>query len=148
MEKKPERLQKLISRCGGASRRKAEGLILEGRVKVNGATAKLGDSAILGRDAVTLDGELLHAPREKLYIALNKPRGYVTTLHDELGRRCVPGLLGDIEGRVYPVGRLDRESEGLLLLTDDGDFANAISHPKNHIAKIYRISVRPAVTEQ
>lgn len=147
MKKEPERLQKILSECGVASRRKAEELIREGHVKVNGRPAQVGQSAVLGRDVVTVDGEPLRAPKEKLYIALNKPRGYVTTLSDELGRKCVTELLEELGSRVYPVGRLDRESEGLLLLTDDGDFANAIMHPSRHVPKTYHVSVRPAVTE-
>lgn len=148
MEKKPERLQKMISQSGLASRRKAEEMIAGGRVRVNGAPAKLGDSAVPGRDKVTVDGKPLHLPKEKLYIALNKPRGYVTTMKDELGRRCVTELLKELSERVYPVGRLDKDSEGLLLLTDDGEFANAITHPAHHVPKVYRVSLRPGITEE
>lgn len=148
MEKQPERLQKILSQCGIASRRHAEELISAGRVSVNGRPAKLGDSAVPGKDRISLDGGPVRMPRERLYIAMNKPRGYVTTLQDELGRKTVVSLLEELHRRVYPVGRLDRESEGLLLLTDDGDFANAILHPRSHVPKVYRVSVRPEATEE
>ena len=141
-----ERLQKYLSACGVASRRRAEELIAGGHVQVNGATAVIGQSIRPGRDKVTVDGKSVRPPRHQVYIALNKPRGYVTTLHDELGRRCVTELLEGVEERVYPVGRLDRDSEGLLLLTDDGAFANFLTHPKNQVPKVYRVSVHPAVT--
>lgn len=147
MEKKEIRLQKLISECGAASRRKAEVLISEGRVKVNGVTAKTGQPVLPGRDRVTIDGVLLKKPREKTYIMLNKPRGYVTTLNDELSRKCVTDLIEGVGTRVFPVGRLDRDSEGLLLLTDDGEFANALAHPSQHVPKVYHVSVRPTITE-
>lgn len=141
------RLQKILAASGVASRRKAEELIAAGRVTVNGRVAHLGDSALPGKDKITLDGQLLGSGEKKIYLALHKPRGFVTTLHDERGRKCVAQLVADVGERVYPVGRLDKDSEGLLLLTNDGDFANRVSHPKRHVAKTYRVTVRPSVTE-
>jgi 23S rRNA pseudouridine2605 synthase len=146
LEIKQVRLQKYISDCGEASRRKAEELIAQGRVIVNGVAAKIGQSIVPGRDKVAIDGKVLRTPHGKTYIALNKPRGFVTTLNDELGRRCVTELLEGVSARVYPVGRLDMGSEGLLILTDDGEFANALAHPRNHVPKKYRVSVRPGIT--
>lgn len=144
------RLQKIISESGYCSRRKAEELIAEGRVKVNGRPCKLGDKADISKDIISIDGINLDTPvkRELVYYMLNKPRGYVTTTSDELERRCVMDLLEDIPERVFPIGRLDRNSEGLLLLTNDGDFANKIMHPSGHIAKTYRVTVRPDITEE
>lgn len=141
------RIQKYIAACGGASRRKAEKLIIGGKVTVNGHPAEIGMSVVPGKDKVVFDGVQLSMPRDKVYIALNKPRGYVTTMSDELGRRCITELIHDVETRVFPIGRLDRDSEGLLFLTDDGDFANALTHPSKHVPKIYHVSVRPAITE-
>ena len=136
------RIQKIIADAGYCSRRKAEELISKGRVKVNGRPIKLGDKAGF-KDLITIDGEKLFVPRRKnnIYIMMNKPRGYVTTMSDELDRRCVTDLLEDVGERVYPVGRLDRNSEGLLLFTNDGEFANSIMHPSRHIAKTYRVTV-------
>ncbi|HWB97111.1 MAG TPA: S4 domain-containing protein, partial [Bryobacteraceae bacterium] len=120
-----ERLQKILSRAGVASRRKAEQLILEGRVRVNGAVVtELGSKADLDRDHIKVDGHLLHNPRHLLYIAMNKPTSVVTTVQDPQRRTTVMDLLHGVRERVYPVGRLDYHSEGLLLLTNDGDFAN------------------------
>lgn len=141
------RLQKILAASGVASRRKAEEMIAAGRVTVNGRVAHLGDSALPGKDKVLLDGQPLGHSEKKLYLALHKPRGFVTTLHDERGRKCVAQLVEDVGERVYPVGRLDKDSEGLLLLTNDGDFANQVAHPKRHVAKTYRVTVRPSVTE-
>ncbi|MDE7121387.1 MAG: rRNA pseudouridine synthase, partial [Oscillospiraceae bacterium] len=120
-----------------------------GRVQKNGRPVKLGDKAS-PKDLLSVDGQKIAVPRKKnfRYIMLNKPRGYVTTVSDELDRRCVMDLLENIEERVYPIGRLDRNSEGLLLLTNDGRFANDIMHPSKHVAKTYRVTVRPSVTEQ
>ena len=148
MEPEQERIQKYISECGETSRRKAEKLIAQGRVTVNGTRARIGQSIAVGRDRVAIDGRVLSRPRAHSYIALNKPRGYVTTMDDEYGRRCVTELVEGVGERVYPVGRLDMGSEGLLLLTDDGVFANAMMHPKHHVPKVYRVSVRPAITGQ
>lgn len=148
MEKKEVRLQKLLSECGIASRRKAEEIIAQGRVKVNGTVAKVGDSVVPEKDRVTVDGKTLEYHNERVYIALNKPRGFVTTLEDELGRKCITELVNDIGERVYPVGRLDKDSEGLLLLTNDGEFTNAMTHPSHHVPKIYRVSVRPEINKE
>lgn len=141
------RLQKYIAACGVASRRKAEEMIINGSVKVNGHPAQIGMNVIPGKDSVTLNDVQLIIPHGKVYIALNKPRGYVTTMSDELGRKCITELIQDVDARVFPVGRLDKNSEGLLLLTDDGDFANALMHPSRHVPKIYHVSVRPAINE-
>ena len=132
-----ERLQKIISASGLMSRRAAEELIAAGRVSVNGVTAALGDKAEAGIDRILVDGKVLPSAGEKLYIMLNKPRGYVTTLSDEKGRPCITDLIKDVGKRVYPVGRLDMYSEGLLILTDDGDFANRLMHPSHEMTKTY-----------
>ena len=146
---KETRIQKMIADCGYCSRRKAETLISQGRVRLNGRPVKLGDKCGT-KDIITVDGERLYMPRKKnlVYIMLNKPRGYVTTVSDELERRCVMDLLDGVEERVYPVGRLDRNSEGLLLFTNDGDFANNIMHPSRHISKTYRVTVRPDISDE
>ena len=143
------RIQKILSDAGYCSRRKAEALIEQGRVQRNGRPVKLGDKA-LPKDLITVDGQRINVPKKKnlRYIMLHKPRGYVTTVSDELDRRCVMDLLDDIPERVYPIGRLDRNSEGLLLLTNDGSFANGIMHPSRHVTKTYRVTVRPSVTEE
>lgn len=143
------RIQKLIAESGYCSRRKAEELISAGVVQVNGRTASIGDKAGV-KDIITVDGERLPsvARRTKRYIMLHKPRGFVTTASDELGRRCVMDLLTDIPERLYPIGRLDRNSEGLLLFTNDGAFANMIMHPSRHIGKTYRVTVNSTVTEE
>ncbi|MBQ1535505.1 MAG: rRNA pseudouridine synthase [Ruminococcus sp.] len=144
------RIQKIIADSGLCSRRKAEELIEKGKVKVNGHPCKLGDKALPGKDMITVGGELITVDkRRKLYyIMLHKPRGYVTTTSDELGRKCVTELLENIPERVYPIGRLDKDSEGLLLFTNDGGFANDMMHPSRHISKTYRVTVRPDITEQ
>ena len=133
-----ERLQKILSARGVASRRKAEEWIAAGRVQINGTVAALGDSADPDLDAILLDGKPLPEAGSKVYILLHKPRGYVTTLSDEKGRKNVVELV-DCGTRVYPVGRLDMDSEGLLLLTNDGDFANAMMHPKHEVQKTYEV---------
>lgn len=142
------RIQKMIADSGYCSRRKAEEMISQGRIKLNGHPVKLGDKCGF-KDIITIDGERIVMPRKKnfIYIMLNKPRGYVTTVSDELERRCVMDLLEDVEERVYPVGRLDRNSEGLLLFTNDGEFANNIMHPSRHISKTYRVTVRPDIND-
>ena len=143
------RLQKLLAQAGVASRRKAEEMIAAGRVTVNGRPARLGDSALPGKDVVAVDGQRLDRPqKERVYLALHKPRGFVTTMEDERGRRCVAQLVAGVPQRVYPVGRLDKDSEGLLLMTNDGAFANAVAHPSTHVAKTYRVTLRPGVTEE
>ncbi len=132
-----ERLQKILSARGVASRRTAETMIAEGRVRVNGVTAVLGQSADPEFDEITVDGKLLPSAESYVYILLHKPRGYVTTLSDEKGRKTVAELVADCGVRVYPVGRLDLDSEGLLLLTNDGEFANRLMHPKHEVEKTY-----------
>lgn len=143
------RIQKIIAESGVCSRRKAEEYISAGRVKVNGRPCKLGDKALPGKDLITVDGEKVVVARKRdlYYIMLNKPRGYVTTMNDELDRKCVTELLEDFPERVYPVGRLDKNSEGLLLLTNDGNFANDIMHPSRHVSKTYRVTVRPDISD-
>lgn len=136
-----ERLQKILSAAGLASRRGAEKMIEEGRVTVNGVTAAVGQSADPERDLVCLDGKRVTVSGEKTYIMLNKPRGFVTTLRDEKGRRNVADLVRDAGKRLYPVGRLDMDSDGLLLMTDDGELANALMHPSHEIDKTYRTVV-------
>lgn len=143
-----ERLQKILSERGVASRRKAEELIEQGKVKVNGRRANLGDKADARRDIITVAGKRLAPPEEKRYILLHKPRGYITTMKDEQGRRCVEELVRDVGVRVFPCGRLDRESEGMLLLTNDGAFAQAIMHPSAHVEKHYRVTLRSRVTDE
>lgn len=148
MKIEPIRLQKYLSDCGVASRRKAEELIVNGQVKVNGRKVELGTKIVPGKDLVTVSGKAIKQNDEKVYIMLHKPRGYITTMSDEHDRKCVAQLVADVGVRVYPVGRLDRESEGLLLFTNDGEFANAITHPKKHIPKTYRVTIRPSITEE
>jgi 23S rRNA pseudouridine2605 synthase len=143
-----ERVQKLIAQAGIASRRKAEELIQQGRVTVNGRPIKLGDSARPNKDVIAVDGQRIASSSGKIYLALHKPRGFVTTMEDERGRKCVAQLVEDVPGRVYPVGRLDKDSEGLLIMTNDGNLANAVSHPKTHVAKTYRVTLRPGITEE
>lgn len=143
------RLQKLLALAGVASRRGAEELILAGKVKVNGRVAMLGDKADPKKDKITLAGERISAAGDDfVYIILHKPRGYVTTLKDELGRKCVAQLVKDIPARVYPVGRLDKDSEGLLIFTNDGEFANKIMHPAMKIPKTYRVTIRPDISDE
>jgi 23S rRNA pseudouridine2605 synthase len=139
-----ERLQKILSGAGICSRRAAETYITQGRVKVNGITANLGDSADVELDEILVDGRVLrkNGPRP-VYIMLNKPRGYVTTLSDEAGRKTVADLLGDVPERVYPVGRLDMHSEGLLILTNDGDLAHHLTHPSHEVYKEYLVKLSP-----
>lgn len=139
-----ERLQKILSGAGICSRRAAEIYITEGRVKVNGITANLGDSADLDQDEILVDGRRIgkKTPR-MMYIMLNKPRGYVTTLSDEAGRKTVADLIKDVPERVYPVGRLDMHSEGLLLLTNDGQLAYSLMHPSHEVYKEYLVKLTP-----
>ena len=136
-----ERLQKILSARGVASRRTAETWIQQGRVTVNGIPARLGDTADPEQDEILLDGKPLPQGQEPVYILLNKPRGYVTTLSDEQGRPNAAQLVADCGVRVYPVGRLDIDSEGLLLFTNDGAFANALMHPKHQVKKTYDVWV-------
>lgn len=137
-----ERLQKILSARGLASRRKAEEWIKEGRVACNGIVAALGDIADPDVDRITVDGKPLPEMREHVYLMLHKPRGYVTTLSDEMGRQNAAQLVEDCGIRVYPVGRLDMDSEGLLLFTNDGEFANTLMHPKHEVKKTYHAHVR------
>ena len=132
-----ERLQKILSSRGVCSRRKAEELIAAGRVSVNGITARVGDTADPETDEILLDGKTLPSGEKPVYIMLHKPRGFVTTLSDEKGRPTAAELVADCGARVYPVGRLDMDSEGLLLFTNDGDFANTLMHPKHEVEKTY-----------
>ena len=136
-----ERLQKILASRGVCSRRKAEELLTAGRVSVNGATASLGESADPEIDEILLDGKPLPSRSEYVYIMLNKPRGFVTTLSDEKGRKNTAQLVADCGVRVYPIGRLDMDSEGLLLFTNDGEFANSLMHPKHEVDKTYRVAV-------
>ncbi len=143
------RIQKIIADSGYCSRRRAEQYIQNGEVKVNGRPCSIGDKADPRNDLITVNGEKIRADGVTLrYIKLYKPRGYVTTMSDEQGRKTVTDLLDGIEERVYPIGRLDRTSEGLLLLTNDGAFANDIMHPTKHVAKTYRVTVAEKVTEE
>ena len=144
------RIQKIIAESGFCSRRKAEEYIAAGKVTVNGRVCTLGDKALPGKDLIAVDGVKLDQPKKRTlyYIMLHKPRGYVTTMSDELDRKCVTDLLQGVPERVYPVGRLDRNSEGLLLLTNDGAFANDIMHPSRHVSKTYRVTVRPDITDE
>ncbi len=142
------RLQKILSERGVASRRKAEELIAGGHVKVNGRVAGLGDKADDRKDVIHVRGKKLAAASAPVYIALHKPRGFITTMSDEHGRKCVEELVRSVGVTVFPVGRLDRESEGLLLMTNDGDFANAVTHPSTHIPKIYRVTLRKPMTDE
>ena len=136
-----ERLQKILASRGIASRRKAEEMIQQGRVTCNGQVARLGDSADPDVDEILLDGKPLPSRAGFVYIMLNKPRGFVTTLSDEKGRRNVAELVADCGTRVYPVGRLDMDSEGLLLFTNDGAFADRMMHPKHEVEKTYDVWV-------
>ena len=138
----PERIQKILSAHGIASRREAEKMILDGRVTVGGVPAELGQSAEIGIDEIAVDGVPLTANISPVYIMLNKPLGYVTTMSDEHGRKTVVELVSDVGARVYPVGRLDMDSEGLLLMTNDGSFANMVSHPSNNITKTYEVAIK------
>lgn len=142
------RLQKFLSEAGIASRRKAEEMIKNGAVKVNGITAQIGDTVDPKKDTVFVKGKKVIKQKTMRYILLNKPRGYVTTTDDDLGRKCVLELVKDVKERIYPVGRLDRVSEGALILTNDGAFANAMMHPSKHVPKTYRVTVRPEPTSE
>ena len=139
-----ERLQKILSAAGICSRRAAETYIKEGRVKVNGITANLGDRADLEQDEIVVNGRTIgKKARRMVYIMLNKPRGYVTTLSDEADRKTVADLIQDVPERVYPVGRLDMHSEGLLLLTNDGQLAHSLMHPSHEVYKEYLVKLTP-----
>ncbi|MBQ7377575.1 MAG: rRNA pseudouridine synthase [Clostridia bacterium] len=144
------RLQKYFTDCGVLSRRAAEHEIEDGNVTVNGKRARLGDKITPHRDTVLWNGQKILPParkQEHVYLMLNKPRGYVTTTSDPEGRKCVIDLLDGVEARVYPIGRLDKVSEGLLLLTNDGTLANLLTHPKHSIPKLYRVKVAEQVND-
>ncbi|MDD2309422.1 MAG: pseudouridine synthase [Desulfuromonadaceae bacterium] len=144
-----ERLQKIISAAGITSRRASEALILNGQVAVNGVVVtELGSKADPSKDSITVDGKVLKISAQRLYILLNKPPGYITALKDSQGRPLVTDLLKDVPERVYPVGRLDYNTEGLLLLTNDGEWANRLMHPSNEIEKEYHVRVRGKVLDQ
>ena len=136
-----ERLQKLISASGMMSRRAAEKLLSEGKVFVNGRRAELGEKADAETDTILVNGKKLKQSSDRVLIMLNKPAGYVTTLSDEKGRKTVADLVASVGTRLYPVGRLDLNSDGLLLMTNDGDLANALMHPSGEIEKVYRLTV-------
>ena len=144
------RIQKALADMGLCSRRQAEQIILEGRVKLNGHPVKLGDKMDMHEDVLSVDGRTIRPPKKKeyKYYMLHKPRGYITTTSDDRGRKTVMELIKDIPERVYPVGRLDKDSEGLLLFTNDGALANALTHPSHQVAKMYRVTVHPAATEE
>ncbi len=148
MNPKELRIQKYIAECGVCSRRKAEELIMSGKVKVNNSFATIGQKINPYKDKVFVNGKLIKKAKEKRYIMLHKPRGFVTTMSDEFDRKCITMLIQDIDERVYPVGRLDKNSEGLLLLTNDGEFANMMAHPRTHVPKTYRVIVRPPVSDE
>lgn len=136
-----ERIQKILSGAGVCSRRRAEEYLTAGRVRVNGRVAALGEKADPQRDRIEVDGVALSQPRRHTYLMLHKPRGYVTTLSDEKGRKTVAELVEDCGVRVWPVGRLDMDSEGLLLLTDDGALTHGLTHPSHEIQKEYHVLV-------
>lgn len=142
-----ERLQKILSKSGVCSRRKAEEYILDGRVAVNGKLAQLGDKASLDEDQITFDGEAVALVEKKMYLMLNKPKGYVTTLSDEKGRKTVWDLVQDCKFRVWPVGRLDLNSEGLLIMTNDGDLTHRLIHPSHLVDKEYFTWVKGDLTK-
>ena len=137
-----ERIQKIMASRGVASRRASEELILQGRVTCNGQVCGLGDRADPEKDTILVDGRPLPSTPDAIYILLHKPRGYVTTLSDEKGRKNVSQLVSDCPQRVYPVGRLDMDSEGLLLLTNDGEMANHLMHPSHVVDKVYQVWVQ------
>ena len=142
-----ERLQKILSHAGISSRRAAEELITAGRIAVNGrVVTELGTRADPGQDRITLDGKVVRSEAGRIYILLNKPVGYVTTLKDPQGRPVVTELLKGVKERVYPVGRLDYNTEGLLLLTNDGEMANSLAHPRHEVEKEYLVRVRGSVS--
>ncbi len=142
------RLQKFLADSGIASRRKSEELISQGRVRVNGRVSTLGDKVDPIRDNVQVRGKTVRNVSEKRYIMLNKPRGFVTTMNDEMERKCVAELVRDVPVRVVPVGRLDKNSEGLLIMTNDGELANRITHPSSHVNKTYRVTVNGKVSDE
>lgn len=147
---KTERIQKVMADAGLCSRRAAEELIKAGKVRLNGHPVHLGDKMDPTRDVLAVNGQRVELARGQkyVYLMLNKPRGYLSTAKDERGRKTIMELISDVPQRLYPVGRLDKDSEGLLLLTNDGAFANLITHPSHGIAKLYRTTVRPRASEE
>jgi len=143
-----ERLHKLIAAAGLASRRQAEGWIKSGRVQVNGRVASLGESADPEADRIEVDGRPIRARERKYYVLLNKPSGYVTTLHDPGGRPIVSELVRDIPARLHPVGRLDLTTEGLLLLTNDGELTQRLAHPRHEVDKTYLVRLRGCLSPE
>ncbi len=141
------RLQKYLAECGVASRRKSEELIEQGSVRVNGQVASIGDKINPKKDTVTVKGKKIVKSKTHTYVMLHKPRGFITTMSDERDRKCVAELIKDVPGRVYPIGRLDKDSEGMLLFTNDGEFANALTHPTRHVPKTYRVTVKSDVSQ-
>lgn len=149
MAEEDMRLQKLLSRAGIASRRKAEELMTEGRVKVNGKVCKeLGTKVDPATDKVEVDGKVVSLPQSHIYVLLNKPRGYITSLDDEKDRPIVTDLLPAKMPRIWPAGRLDWDSEGLLLMTDDGDLTHALTHPSHHVPKGYAVKVKGKIDDE
>ena len=144
------RLQKFMAEQGVASRRKCEEIIAQGKVKVNGHPAQIGDKINPFKDIVTVGKKKLVNQKNKkfTYIMLHKPRGYTSTVSDSHAKKTVMDLIPDVKERVYPVGRLDKDSEGLIILTNDGAFANALTHPSHEFAKVYRVTVRPKVNDE
>jgi len=142
------RIQKYLADCGVMSRRRAEQEISDGNVTVNGRPASIGQKIYPGKDFVAYLGKTITSSGKKYYLKLNKPRGYVSTMSDEKGRKCVADLVRDVPERVYPIGRLDLDSEGLLLLTNDGELANALMHPRCGIEKVYVVKVRQVPDEE
>ena len=144
-----ERLQKIIANAGVASRRKAEELILEGNVTINGEVVReLGTKADPEKDAIKVSGKLIHKPQRKTYVVLNKPKGFITSMSDPEGRPVVTELLRGVKARVYPVGRLDYDTEGLLILTDDGDLAHMLMHPGHEIPKTYLAKIKGVLEDK
>lgn len=146
----PIRIQKFFTDCGVLSRRAAEEEIKAGNVRINGEIAQIGQKIDPEHDTVTYKGKPVtpETHPKNFYVMLNKPRGYVTTMHDEKGRPCVTQLVEDVPVRIYPIGRLDMDSEGLLLLTNDGDLANKLTHPRHEIPKIYHVKIAGTVTQE
>ncbi len=142
MENSEVRIQKFISDSGVMSRRKAEEEILNGKIFVNGKKAEIGQKIDPEGDIVTYLGKIVERTDKKIYLLLNKPRGYVATLSDEKDRRCVADLVKDINLRVYPIGRLDYNSEGVLLMTNDGEIANRLIHPRTNVEKVYMVRIK------
>lgn len=148
MENNGQRIQKYLSDCGVMSRRKAEDEIRNGKIFVNGIKAEIGQKISPTDDIVTYMGKIVERNDQKYYLLLNKPRGYVATLSDDKGRRTVAELVKDINCRVYPIGRLDYNSEGVLLFTNDGEIANKLIHPKSNVEKVYMVRIKGKVTNE